>query len=54
MSRGVFPAALTVVLSVAVYYIWSIYLQKNDNVGIALGVITSILVSAFFSRIKKR
>jgi len=54
LNRGVFPAALTVGLSVGVYYVWSIYLQKNDNIGIALGVLTSILVSAYFNRLRKR
>lgn len=45
---------VTVLLSVGVYYFWSLFLGYNDNVGIALGVITAILVSAFFTRLKKR
>lgn len=45
---------ITVALSVGVYYFWSVKLNGNENAGLVLGVITSILVSAFFTRIKKR
>ncbi|MFZ5643964.1 MAG: LPXTG cell wall anchor domain-containing protein [Bacillota bacterium] len=54
MSRGAFPATVTVFLSVGVYYLWSAVLRQNDNIGIALGIITAVLVSAFFTRRKKR
>lgn len=54
MSRGFLPSTITMALSVGVYYLWSVYLQRNDNIGIALGVITAILSSAFFARLKKR
>lgn len=53
MSRGFWPSIVTMVLSVGVYYLWSVFLQKNDSIGIALGVITAILTSAFFTRLKK-
>lgn len=45
---------ITVIFSVGIYYLWSIFLRYNENVGIALGVFTAILVSAFFTWIKKR
>jgi len=45
---------LTVFSAVGVYYLWSVELQKNDSVGMALGVITGALVSAAFTRLKKR
>ncbi|MCL6478583.1 MAG: LPXTG cell wall anchor domain-containing protein [Peptococcaceae bacterium] len=45
---------VTVVAAVGVYYQWSVVWQKNDNAGIALGIITAILVSAFFTRLKRR
>ncbi len=45
---------ITIVVSVGVYYLWSVVLQKNDTVGTALGVVTAVLLSAFFTRLKKR
>jgi LPXTG-motif cell wall-anchored protein len=45
---------VTVALSVGIYYVWSVLLQKNDSIGIALGVLTAVLVSAFFTKRKKR
>lgn len=53
MSRSFWPSTITMALSVGVYYLWSVFLQKDDSIGIALGVITSILASAFFTRLKK-
>ncbi|MCL6610687.1 MAG: hypothetical protein K6T66_03990 [Peptococcaceae bacterium] len=44
----------TVVLSVGVYCLWSVVLKKSDSVGTALGVITAVLVSAAFTRFKRR
>lgn len=54
MSRGILPMAITVVLSLGVYYLWSVVMNRSENVGVVLGLITSILVSLFFARIKKR
>lgn len=54
MSRGILPMAATVILSVGVYYLWSVKLGGNENIGLVLGVITSILSSAIFTRTKKR
>ena len=54
MSRGFLPMMATVGLSVAVYYYWSVFLNKNENIGIVLGIVTAVLVSAFFTKIKKR
>lgn len=54
MSRGFLPSTVTMILSVGVYYVWSVLLQKNDSIGIVLGVMTAIAVSAFFTRLKKR
>lgn len=53
MSRGFLPSTVTMALSVGVYYLWSVFLQKNDSIGIALGVITAVLTSAIFTRLKK-
>ena len=54
MSRVIFDSLITVGLSVGIYYLWSIYLGLNDNIGIALGITTAVLVSAFFTKMKKR
>lgn len=53
MRRGLFPMLVTIFSSVGVYYLWAVVLCQNDTVGTALGVITAILVSAFFTRMKK-
>ena len=45
---------LTVAASVGVYYLWAVLLKLDDNTGTALGVVTAILLSAFFSRRQRR
>lgn len=45
---------VTVVTAVGVYYLWSVVLQKNDSAGMALGIIAAVLVSAAFTKLKKR
>lgn len=45
---------LTVAGSVGVYYLWSVQLGLNDNLGMVLGVITAILLSALFSRFRRK
>ncbi len=45
---------LTVAVSVGVYYLWAVLLKLDDNTGMALGVGTAILLSAFFSRRQRR
>ncbi len=52
-KKGFLPSTVTIILSVGVYYIWAVVMQKNDTVGIVLGIITAVLVSAFFARLKK-
>ncbi|MCL5935754.1 MAG: hypothetical protein M1543_04655 [Firmicutes bacterium] len=54
MSRGFFPMIATIALSVGVYYLWSVVLQKSDTVGTVLGVITAVLVSAAFVSLKRK
>lgn len=54
MNPGLMPMLLTIAASVGVYYLWSVELNKNDTVGTALGVITAVLVSAAFARLRKR
>lgn len=54
MYRGLLPMLVTIFSSVGVYYLWSVVLGQNDTAGTVLGVITAILVSAFFARMKKR
>lgn len=44
----------TIILSVGVYYLWSVVLQKNDTVGTVLGVITAVIISAGFARLKRK
>lgn len=53
MSHGFLPMMATVVSAVAVYYYWSVILNNNDYAGIALGVVTAIIVSALFARLKR-
>lgn len=53
MSGGFFMIA-TIVLSIGVYYLWSVVLQKNETVGTVLGVITAVLLSAVFARLKRK
>jgi len=45
---------ITIALSVGFYYIWSIVLNKNDNLGMVLGIIIAVFASAFFTKLKKR
>ncbi|WP_027718561.1 hypothetical protein [Desulfovirgula thermocuniculi] len=54
VSRTFFPMMLTVAVSVGVYYLWAVLLKLDDNTGMALGVGTAILLSAFFSRRQRR
>ncbi|MBE3587473.1 MAG: hypothetical protein IMW93_02750 [Thermoanaerobacteraceae bacterium] len=45
---------LTVVTAVGVYYFWSVILELNDNTGMILGVGTAVLLSALFTRLRRR
>ncbi|MFZ5595649.1 MAG: hypothetical protein ACOY31_01395 [Bacillota bacterium] len=54
MSIRALYMMVTVTLSIGVYYLWSVVWQRNENIAILLGVLTAILVSGFFGRLKKR
>lgn len=45
---------ITIAAAVGVYYLWSVALRQDDTVGTALGIIAAVIVSAAFTRLKRR
>ncbi len=44
--------ALTILLSVGVYSIWTVVLDQNNTIGILLGTITAALTAGALNRSK--
>ncbi|NTW04920.1 MAG: hypothetical protein HGA27_02205 [Peptococcaceae bacterium] len=53
VGRRYLSKGLTIVISVGVYYIWTIILEQNNTTGIVLGTITAILTVGVFNKFKK-
>jgi len=54
LSTGFLLMAITVSVSVTVYYLWVFKCGLNENAGLLLSTLTAVLLSAFFYRLKRK
>ncbi len=54
MSKGFIPMMITTLGAVGIYYYWSMVLKLNDTAGMVLGVLSAVIISALFVRLKKK